>query len=94
MLSCLGTSFAKTTNSRHKKGSLQAVEPKHPSLTCMHCLCQNLELLAVVRARLLKDKVMAVPRVHIHASNGPRVAELQRIVQGLKGELLGPQGEV
>ncbi len=55
-------------------------------------VCQNLELVAMVRARLLKEKAMALPRVHIHSSNGPRVAELQRLVQGLKGELIGSQG--
>ena len=53
---------------------------------------QNMELVAMIRARLLKDKAMAVPRVHVHASNGPRVAELQQAVQGLKGELITRQG--
>ena len=46
----------------------------------------------MVRARLLKERAMAVPRVHVHATNGPRSAELQRTVQGLKGELISRQG--
>ena len=56
-------------------------------------LLQNLELLLIVRARLLKDKVLAVPRVHVHPSNGAHASELHRHIQALKGELVAADGE-
>ncbi|KAK9817370.1 hypothetical protein WJX74_007089 [Apatococcus lobatus] len=49
---------------------------------------ENLEMLSIVRAKLLKDKVFSLPRIHVHPSNGARASELQRNVQSLKGEVI------
>lgn len=53
---------------------------------------QNLELLARIRAELLRSGYVRTPCVYVHPSCGAAAPKLQEAVRGLKGEVAQSEG--